>query len=215
MRGREGRKELEFLDSQGSQDERRSFGRTACDKERARERHRNRKSDGGKGRGPNQKQEMQRESSGLKLCRCDAHELADLDIGIAKQSKQNKAWPIKTQHGISKQSKAKQGTTRQSKATIGFFGRLAPLLALPLARASPPLTTLSFASIVFGPWILRVIDASALFLLRGSYLFGLVVHIGQLASAQELPGVTRPGAELTPPVSAADAREPGCAPHGA
>ena len=47
--GREGRKELEFLDSQGSQDERRSFGRTACDKERARERHRNRKSDGGKG----------------------------------------------------------------------------------------------------------------------------------------------------------------------
>ena len=53
VRGREGRKELEFLDSQGSQDERRSFGRTACDKERARERHRNRKSDGGKGRGPN------------------------------------------------------------------------------------------------------------------------------------------------------------------
>ena len=53
VRGREGRKELEFLDSQGSQDERRSFGRTACDKERAREIHRNRKSDGGKGRGPN------------------------------------------------------------------------------------------------------------------------------------------------------------------
>ena len=53
VRGREGRKELEFLDSQGSQDERRSVGRTACDKEIARERHRNRKSDGGKGRGPN------------------------------------------------------------------------------------------------------------------------------------------------------------------
>ena len=53
VRGREGRKELEFLDSKESQDERRSFGRTACDKERARERHRNRKSDGGKGRGPN------------------------------------------------------------------------------------------------------------------------------------------------------------------
>ena len=31
--GREGRKELEFLDSQGSQDERRSFGRTACGRE--------------------------------------------------------------------------------------------------------------------------------------------------------------------------------------
>ena len=51
--GREGRKELEFLDFQGIPDERRSFGRTACDKDRARERHRNRKSDGGKGRGPN------------------------------------------------------------------------------------------------------------------------------------------------------------------
>ena len=53
MTGREGRKELEFLDFQGIPDERRSFGRTACDKDRARERHRNRKSDGGKGRGPN------------------------------------------------------------------------------------------------------------------------------------------------------------------
>ena len=38
--GREGRKELEFLDFQGIPDERRSFGRTACDKDRARERHR-------------------------------------------------------------------------------------------------------------------------------------------------------------------------------
>ena len=28
-------------------------------------------------------------------------------------------------------------------------------------------------------------------------MFGLVVHIGQLGSAQELPGVTGPGAELT------------------
>jgi hypothetical protein len=37
VRGKEGRKELEFLDSQGSQDERRSVGRTACDKERERE----------------------------------------------------------------------------------------------------------------------------------------------------------------------------------
>ena len=67
-----------------------------------------------------QKHEIQRESYRLNPRRCDAHEPADLDIGIAKQSKQSKARPIKTWHDTSKHSKANQGTTRQSKAIIGF-----------------------------------------------------------------------------------------------
>ena len=60
--------------------------------------------------------EIERESYRLKPRRCDAHEPADLDIGIAKQSKQSKARPIKTWHDTSKHSKAKQGTTRHNMA---------------------------------------------------------------------------------------------------
>jgi hypothetical protein len=51
----------------------------------------------------------------LNLCRCDAHEVADLYIGIAKQTKakqstanQNTARHNKAKHGNAKQNTSKQ-----------------------------------------------------------------------------------------------------------
>ena len=78
-----------------------------------------------------QKHEIQRESYRLKPRRCDAHEPADLDIGIAKQSKQSKARPIKTWHDTSKpQGKARHNTAKQSKHRFFAVGLPRSLLFL-------------------------------------------------------------------------------------